>query len=682
VVGLFVMMASLALAFVVFFILAFSNIGFEGGAPPALRTGTNLLMGAGWAYLFAAGAVGKGWWSRTPVPFLVAGILLVVAEILTVQAQFHLQQLSSFRETLEPWILPLGIAGALLALAAAWLLQRPSAARAIATMVALAAASAAIVLFTMRSYAAREASERVCPHLAGAIEGEIKRNVTIPDSYLRGARIQQSALNHAHWFVVADLQTNAKDFQGYTGPVVWLIDAPGASSQRMVEADRDRNQRIYAVNALAYSASKFPKKTMSAATLTRLDDCTKEVQREVSGMLGLLAGRLLVDLPSSPPDTVPMPSPSTAVPTPIILATATPAPSPVPLLPTIPPVDTTTDGAAYDILDLGTGSGNWSSAYEINERGEVLWTWATNLDPMSDRFSDGHAMLWRNGTSTDLTDRGIDFTRSITDDGTVLGGSFLPGPSPSNLLYHADSGTVTPLGAPDAFDGRSVIDVNNSGAIVGWVAWKGSAGIASDGRIATVPVPPGFTFIEATAINEFGQIAGRALEDPNGGVNQRAVLFADGSLTVLDPAPGAKSSSADDLNDVGQVVGSPGFDGSPVVHQKGRAFLYDHATNATTDLGTLPGYQNSIATAINNVGQVVGYASLPEDWLPENRTDQFRRAFVYDHRTGVMTDLNELIPRESGWYLVDAFDINDSGQIVGRGFIGGEMHAFVLTLIR
>jgi probable HAF family extracellular repeat protein len=31
---------------------------------------------------------------------------------------------------------------------------------------------------------------------------------------------------------------------------------------------------------------------------------------------------------------------------------------------------------------------------------------------------------------------------------------------------------------------------------------------------------------------------------------------------------------------------------------------------------------------------------------------------------------------------VDAFDINDSGQIVGRGFIGGEMHAFVLTLIR
>ena len=57
----------------------------------------------------------------------------------------------------------------------------------------------------------------------------------------------------------------------------------------------------------------------------------------------------------------------------------------------------------------------------------------------------------------------------------------------------------------------------------------------------------------------------------------------------------------------------------------------------------------------------------------------YRSAYLYDHRTGVMTDLNQLIPQGSGWYLVDAFDINDAGQIVGRGLIGGEMHAFVLT---
>jgi hypothetical protein len=29
--------------------------------------------------------------------------------------------------------------------------------------------------------------------------------------------------------------------------------------------------------------------------------------------------------------------------------------------------------------------------------------------------------------------------------------------------------------------------------------------------------------------------------------------------------------------------------------------------------------------------------------------------------------------------LLDAFDLNDAGQIVGRGLQGGAMHAFVLT---
>jgi uncharacterized membrane protein len=42
--------------------------------------------------------------------------------------------------------------------------------------------------------------------------------------------------------------------------------------------------------------------------------------------------------------------------------------------------------------------------------------------------------------------------------------------------------------------------------------------------------------------------------------------------------------------------------------QSGRAFLYDRRTGIMADIGTLPGYQNSVATAINEVGQVVGYA--------------------------------------------------------------------------
>lgn len=95
------------------------------------------------------------------------------------------------------------------------------------------------------------------------------------------------------------------------------------------------------------------------------------------------------------------------------------------------------------------------------------------------------------------------------------------------------------------------------------------------------------------------------------------------------------------------------------------------------DIGTLPGYQNSVATAINNSSLVVGYA-----WLPATEGEPFRRAFLYDARDGVLTDLNDLLPEGSAWSLVDALDINDAGQIVGRGLIRGEMHGFLLTPVQ
>ena len=46
---------------------------------------------------------------------------------------------------------------------------------------------------------------------------------------------------------------------------------------------------------------------------------------------------------------------------------------------------------------------------------------------------------------------------------------------------------------------------------------------------------------------------------------------------------------------------------------------------------------------------------------------------------GGMKDLNNLIPPNSGWVLVLANSINNSGQITGYGTINGENHAFLLT---
>ena len=48
----------------------------------------------------------------------------------------------------------------------------------------------------------------------------------------------------------------------------------------------------------------------------------------------------------------------------------------------------------------------------------------------------------------------------------------------------------------------------------------------------------------------------------------------------------------------------------------------------------------------------------------------------------IIKDLIDLIPAGSGWDILNiAYDINDSGQIVGYGTVGGETHAFMMTPI-
>jgi probable HAF family extracellular repeat protein len=97
-----------------------------------------------------------------------------------------------------------------------------------------------------------------------------------------------------------------------------------------------------------------------------------------------------------------------------------------------------------------------------------------------------------------------------------------------------------------------------------------------------------------------------------------------------------------------------------------RAFRY--RSGRLINLGTLPDYTRSWAFGINNQGVVIGYC---------DRDDERYRAFI--HRDGRMIDLNTLIPADSGWVLETANDINDRGQIVGRGKHNGIRRAFLLT---
>ena len=140
-----------------------------------------------------------------------------------------------------------------------------------------------------------------------------------------------------------------------------------------------------------------------------------------------------------------------------------------------------------------------------------------------------------------------------------------------------------------------------------------------------------------------------------------AFLYSGSKMTDLGTL-GGTYSIANAINDRGQVVGNATTTEGAV-----HAFLY--SGSKMTDLGTLGG-TNSYAGGINNSGQVVGAAFTAGV--------HNLRPFLYDGST--LIDLNTLIDPHSDCILGSAYDINDSGQILGVGINGsGQTHAFILT---
>jgi probable HAF family extracellular repeat protein len=133
-------------------------------------------------------------------------------------------------------------------------------------------------------------------------------------------------------------------------------------------------------------------------------------------------------------------------------------------------------------------------------------------------------------------------------------------------------------------------------------------------------------------------------------------FFSNGAVLEDLGTLGGANSHGMALNNAGTVVGN-----SQDAQGYNEAFAWDGKT--MTSLGTLGGTQ-SYAYAINNSGEVVGYS-----WTSDNAM----HGFLYS--SGVLVDLNSLLPLSSGWTIDAAYSINDAGDILADGVQGGQHYA-------
>lgn len=176
-------------------------------------------------------------------------------------------------------------------------------------------------------------------------------------------------------------------------------------------------------------------------------------------------------------------------------------------------------------------------------------------------------------------------------------------------------------------------------------------GIAS--RAAAQPSPsytvqfitPDLSAINAAAMNEAGDVVGTSTTGTGAWVSH-----VGAPAELLPVPPGAQFAFANDISDTGVIVGSVGPTSS-LGFGKAAAWIPDGAGGYTIQqFGTLPGHVNSDATAVNNVGDIIGYSS--------NGT--FRHPVLFT-APGAPQDL-------SATGVFDPVDINDQRVLIDHSF--------------
>jgi probable HAF family extracellular repeat protein len=294
--------------------------------------------------------------------------------------------------------------------------------------------------------------------------------------------------------------------------------------------------------------------------------------------------------------------------------------------------------SANDLVKLGSSS---AIGFKINNYGTAVG-WAETVYGYSQAFQSASGGALQTLAALSASDS---YALGINNAGLIAGTAYVNG-QPHGVIWNGSS--TADLGA-----GMFVTGINDPGAVIGG---NGHAFILLNGVYQDLGVLPGGGWSSAAGINQSGTVVGDSSVSSG---NFRGFLWTPQSGMLELGTLGGLNSHATGINQSGEVIGHASL-----------ASGYEHGFSAVgaimTDLGTLGG--SSYAYGINDSGTIVGYS-----W-PANSDNP--HAFVY--LKGIMIDLNSLVPSGAGWELLEAYGINNAGQIVGEGLLNGQSHAFRL----
>lgn len=316
----------------------------------------------------------------------------------------------------------------------------------------------------------------------------------------------------------------------------------------------------------------------------------------------------------------------------------------------------------YRVITIAQTLSDENPGVAINNRGQVVGH-VRNLSGFGESasFWEGHGV-----SALGTLFGGSSFATDINDSGQVTGTEGVASATEAFRSRLTGGGLEGLLGF-DGLGSTSGGGINNAGVVVGGAAaTDGSTRPAywdAQGKIHPLPMlsssVPGTHPVSGTgvAINETGEMAGTitlAFDDRQVYGGSLGVIWKNGAATNLGSLEGDTNAVyVVAMNDQGHVIGQSGS----------RAFFYNGGMTEVPALeGTVPPGGVTVAVhGINSKGLVVGQSLVAS-------SDVVYHGFVWDTTTGLLQDLNDLLPADTPWEIQSGFAVNDYGQITAIAY--------------